>query len=1096
MFTFMDGLIIYKASAGSGKTYKLTEEYLGLVFGGVPFHRILAVTFTNKATAEMKERITGVLNTLASGGISPYLPYLLKYTGGDEVLLRLKAGEILNDILHNYSRFSVGTIDSFFQRIIRGFARETGLESGFELELDNMRILNKVTDLLIAETEVNDDLQRWLGRFAESRIKEGLSWNFRKDIGKLGRQVFNETFTQCRHEMNEKLSDRSFMNDYLSALYFVKRRFEERMGQKGAEALAFIEERGLSVSDFSYKSGGVAGYFEKITVKKDYEPKLRVTEALGDTEKWYSKSSLKKEEIAGAVENGLARILDEALEIYSTDYPSYVSADLVLSNFYTLGILNDIIKKIREYTEANNLFMLSDVASLLSMIIEGNDAPFVYEKTGYFYRHFMIDEFQDTSRVQWQNFAPLITDSLAEDNRNILVGDVKQSIYRWRNGDWRILAGEIERDMGHYSPHVKKLEINWRSRRTIVEFNNFMFRHAPLVMQEQFRNEYHSSNLPEDLMSRLREQIGIAYGEHSQKLPDGSGHKGGYVSVSFIKNEGSWREEAIKRLPGLLGDIRSRGYRLSDIAILVRNNGDGRDVAKALMDLQAGREDTEMLRLDFISEEFLLLQESVSVQLLLALLKFISGDQGMMNKAVIINEYCRYLGHSETVNANGHDLFGNLSGDDGKSWEKMLPDRFIESMTYLDQLSLYEMVEELIALFGLDDRVSETPYLMALQDAVLEYSRKEGGGPGQFIDWWEENSGKLSVSSSERQDAMRIMTIHKAKGLQFKVVVIPFGEWKTDHDPVHDNYLWCRPQQDPFARIELVPVRYKSAMAKSIFAYDYFNEKMQVFVDNLNLLYVASTRSEEELHLFTPLPSEKQVEKGDVKSISGLLYRILGTFSSDPAGEGNPTEGTWDEESKVFTAGSPCSYAASETAITKDVFYAGRYRVNNFREKLRLRLYGNLIFDEGEKIGSRIDHGKIMHEIFENIITADDVERAVKQKCYEGRINIRDIEEIVPEINAAIGKDEVAHWFDGSRQVINETGILLENGRIRRPDRVMIKEGEVIVVDYKFGEGVKSYYRTQVRQYMKELQKMGYSGIVGYVWYYHPGKLDEVRLND
>lgn len=1090
----MGKLVIYKASAGSGKTFKLTEEYLRLAFK-IPFQRILAVTFTNKATAEMKDRINNELDKLNSGAESSYIEVLMNENRMSEAEIREKAGAILDDILQNYSRFSVGTIDSFFQRIVRGFARETGLQSGFELELDNRRVLNRVIDRVLLETGSNADLQNWLMRYADSRIREGLTWNFRKDIGRLGEEVFSEAFMQFRQEMTEKLSDRSFMDTYMSSLYGLRNRFEVRMSEIGVAGLEFIDKNGLLVSDFAYGKNGVAGYFEKISTKKQYEPGKRTLDAKDVPDVWSPKKSPKKEALINAVEGGLNCILKKALDEYRSGYSGWVSAGMILSNFYTLGILKDITKHIREYVDENNLFLLSDVTTLLSGVIGNNDAPFIYEKTGYFYRHFMIDEFQDTSRIQWQNFIPLITDSLAQNNRNILVGDVKQSIYRWRNGDWRILAGEIENDMRIFVPDIHALEFNWRSKKNIVDFNNFLFSLAPNIMQKQLTSELINSGLSEISVKELQEQIVKAYSDHSQKLPEGNQKEGGHVCVRFLKNdEKDWRQQAMSSLPDLLTDMVSRGSGLRDIAILVRNNRDGKEIAKGLMEWQAGPGKESGIRLDFISEEFLQLQESITVRLILAIMGFLVNQDDKITKAQIINDYSRYLGNLPE-NITDHDLFGKAINGIQKTWEEFLPAAFVSDKIFLSQLPLYELVEQLISIFKLNSIDSEIPYLTAFQDTVLDYTRKETGGTGPFLAWWEEHGDRLSVSGNDSQDAIRIMTIHKAKGLQFKFVVVPFGEWKTDHDPLHDNFLWCRPDKKPFGNLELVPVKYKADLAKSIFARDYFTEKMQAFVDNLNLLYVACTRSEEELHIFTPIPGGNQTGKDQVKSISGLLYRIFSIPSTDAGQNDVNHPGYWNDIEKIYSLGNKDIQVVNRRNSAGNGLVLEKYHVNNFKDKLRLRTYGNLFFTDNNEIGKRIDYGKLMHEIFENIIKVEDVEKAVRVLCYEGKISLADVGKLTEDIDLILRKTDVIQWFDGSWRVRNETGILLKSGQTRRPDRVMEKKGEVVVLDYKFGRNIIPDYRNQVRKYMSELSNMGYDNVRGFVWYVILGIIDEVKNN-
>ncbi|MFP4367456.1 MAG: 3'-5' exonuclease, partial [Bacteroidales bacterium] len=672
------------------------------------------------------------------------------------------------------------------------------------------------------------------------------------------------------------------------------------------------------------------------------------------------------------------------------------------------------------------------------------------------------------------------------------------------------------------------------------EFNNSFFRYSPEVIQEQFRSEYLDAGLPEDFADDMAEQIGSAYAEQSQKLPEGEDREGGFVHVKFSGNSNrDWKDKVLHDLPGLLNNILSRGYSRKDIAILVRNKRDGNEIAKALMDWQAEHGMESAMKLEFISEEFLLLQESVSIHLLLALMGYLVDPADRINKAIILNEYHRYLQANKGVRVPDQDLFGSIAFSNEDRSDNLLPDDFISRKEELGQLSLYELVEQLISVFGLSDHDSELPYLMAFQDVVLDYSRKEGGGIAPFIEWWQEHSSTLSVSSNERQDALRIMTIHKAKGLQFKVVLIPFADWDIDHNPLHDNFLWCRPVIKPFEKLDLVPVKYSRELAGSIFARDYFNEKMQVFVDNLNLLYVAFTRAEEELYSFAPLPEEKKANKEKVKSISDLLYRILPAAKPeeerDTAGEGGKgiittgdwkgdltnrgdqktdpgdttghlidavshdmdlaiSGGKWNDEEKIFTMGKRGESPGTVDSATDDELVPGRYHVNDFMNKLRLRPYGNLFFSGNPDTGKRIDHGKLMHEIFENIITSKDIEKAVMQKCHEGIISRNEAREMIDIIRSITGKKEVARWFDGSWRVRNETAILLKGGKTRRPDRVMIKEGQVVVVDYKFGGQLQARYKNQVRRYMTELKEMGYRNLKGYVWYPLIGKMDEVDI--
>lgn len=1086
----MQRLIIYKASAGSGKTFKLTEEYLRLAYK-TSFSRILAVTFTNKATAEMKERIIGVLHNLAAGKPSPYLSVLIHESGEDEKAVRKRAGELLNEILQNYSRFSVGTIDSFFQKIIRGFAREIGLQSGFELELDNRGVLLKVIDSLIEEAGRNDDLRSWLIRYAETRIREGLSWNIKNDIGRLGEEVFKETYLEFRDELSQKMSDRGFMNQYIASLHSVRKSFEERMIEIGSAALAHISERGLSVTDFSYSNKGVAGYFEKIAFKRQFVPGIRVLDALDDPDSWVTKKSEKFDAVRDAVERELNTLLKKAVALYEAEYPSYNGSALIAANIFTLGILNDLARHIREFASENNFFLLSDVAVLLSGIIGDNDAPFIYEKTGYFYRHFMIDEFQDTSGIQWKNFVPLIRGSLSENHRNILVGDVKQSIYRWRSGDWKILAGGIEEEMRVFTPEIRPLEINWRSKKNILEFNNLVFGIGPGLIRDQFLREYAESGLQDDPIKEMQFQIARAYEGHRQELPDGASGNGGYVEVSFPDNsDGEWRQRVINNLPGLLMDLISRGYELRDIAILVRNRKDGREIAKKLMNWQAVSGEEQGVRLDFVSEEFLLLRESVAVRLIISALSYLVDPECRNNLAVLLNEYCRYCELDPGFNRSDHQLFALQDQPLELFTGKFLPAEFQSASYSLGQLPLYDQVESLIKIFGLGKKVSEIPYLMAFQDVVLDYSKKESGGGSSFLKWWEENNRNFSVSSNDQQDALRIMTIHKSKGLQFRVVLLPFGDWGFDHNPLHDNYIWCKPAEPPFNRLEIVPVKYKSDLARSIFSREYFNEKIQVFVDNLNLLYVALTRAEDELYVFSPLPGKGKAAGERTKSVSELLYSFAGSGPDTYNQAGRDL--MWKFEDNILVIGNKLIPERVSDRQSSNEIVLGEYRVNSYKDKLKFKPYGDWFIGADNEPERRVDHGRLMHEIFERIIIADDIENAVLHKYREGIIDRSGAGKIIKYIRDLLQNTDVSGWFDGSWLVRNETGILLADGSIKRPDRVMVKNNRLVVIDYKFGGQVRSDHRLQIRQYMNELVKMGYSDPDGYIWYVPEGRIDSV----
>ena len=442
---------------------------------------------------------------------------------------------------------------------------------------------------------------------------------------------------------------------------------------------------------------------------------------------------------------------------------------------------------------------------------------------------------------------------------------------------------------------------------------------------------------------------------------------------------------------------------------------------------------------------------------------------------------------------SGHHLFGLIEGgDDG--WLRYLPAGFGDRAGYLGRLPLFDLVEELISLFGLHRTETEIPYLLAFQDLIIDFTRREAGGLHSFLEWWEENGPAASVSSSEKQDALRIMTIHKAKGLQFGVVIVPFGDWRIDNDPRHDNILWCSPRSEPFNRLELVPVRYGTSLAASLFAREYFTEKMQAFVDNLNLLYVALTRAVSELHAFAPLPAKTDIENGRVKSTGNLLFKAFTSPFGDGDADRIALHEHWNADENAFVAGRPVVIKVGEGLVAGgDDLRVDSYTVNDYRERLRLRLRGNIFFAGDRDKQKRIDEGRLMHMIFEKIITAGDVEKAVRGQYYSGVIDLGEAGGLTARIGDHLKDERVAFWFDGSMKVMNEAAILLPGGELKRPDRVMVKGDEITVVDYKFGEQSNPAYTRQVRGYMKEVAKMGYRPVRGFIWYVTTGIIEEVH---
>ena len=541
-------LTVYRASAGAGKTHKLTGEYLTLLFTGPgAFRRILAVTFTNKATDEMKTRIVDELYNLASGRKSDYVELLKSAYSLTEIQVRKQAAQILIDILHDYSAFNISTIDRFFQQTMRAFTREIGLQGGYGIEMDQELVLTTAIDNLLSDLEKPEskDLLGWLLRFAEDKIESGGEWNLRKDIMALSREVFKESYKAFSEAVGRDIEDKKALEDYKNELYGIIRSVEATAKELGERGLAILNKYGLKVTDFKGGSRSPLTLLDRLVQGEMKEPSATFIGLADNLDGCFTKTvSLGTRQIIGcAFEDGLNDCIKGIISLFG-NLTAYNTAREIVRYYYTLGILTDVSRQIAAYREEKNVMLIADTTELLSKVIEGSDAPFIYEKTGTHVDHYMIDEFQDTSGMQWNNFRPLIEESLAHSRDNLIVGDVKQSIYRFRNSDWKLLDEQVQADFSPEVVHEETLKDNWRSCRNIVEFNNALFTTLPGVLQAVYNEALSVSSLSEEQRAAFFTKIMSAYDKSFQQVPPPFMQKDGHVRIEFLSgdDEKDWKE--------------------------------------------------------------------------------------------------------------------------------------------------------------------------------------------------------------------------------------------------------------------------------------------------------------------------------------------------------------------------------------------------------------------------------------------------------------------------------------------------------------------------------------------------------------------------
>lgn len=1067
-------LHIYKASAGSGKTHRLTAEYLCLLFSSPYAYRsILAVTFTNKATDEMKTRIIDELSNLATGKKSDYIELLSNEYQLHEEQVRKEARDILVRILHDYSSFSVSTIDKFFQQTMRAFTREIGLGGGYNVELDTEKVLGQAIDSMLFDLERSDNKQLldWLIRFSEEKIESGETWNIRSDIQSLSSEIFKESYKAYSNQVQDDIANKELMADYKNMLFTIIRNFESVSQQLGERGLNVITRYDLKPDDFKGKSYSPFFSFIKWANKSVFEPNATFKGLADNLESWYTDKtpSFIKDKIENAYIE-LNKIVSDIINHYSNSH-TYQTAYEINRYFFALGILGDVDKKIREYASDNNLMLISDTTELLNRIIEGNESPFIYEKVGLRINNYMIDEFQDTSGMQWQNFLPLVKDSLASGNRNFIVGDVKQSIYRWRNSDWKLLDEQLDKDFKMEGVNHETLDTNWRSSRNVIAFNNAIFTIGANLLQDTYND-----SLTDTENSRLRpflSRITKAYGEVYQQVPESHLNNEGHVKLEFINTEEHvWQDYVLEQLPKQIEELQDRGYTLKDIAILVRTKKEGASVANRLLEYKSQHPNSKY-RYDIISDEALFVNKSKSIKLIIALLKYLHNPMDSSLKALAVYEYFKY--NDQLIAEDALQKYFSAKED--------LPEDIVEKLNHIRNLPLYEMTEEMFELFSNAMEEDEQIYIQSFLDMVLDYTIRYSSDLDAFLEWWDESGVKKTIFTPDGQDAIRIMTIHKSKGLGFNVVIIPFCNWEIDHKLT--TILWCHPKAEPFDRLHLVPVKYSNKLRNTIFDYEYYDERLHAFIDNINILYVAFTRAKNELIAFAPKPN-----KDGIVSISSLLWA---TVNSSPDHLADKQEfinlpDYISPDANIFEIGHEYIPQNKKQKLSVEEVSVDSLSGISYDNRIKLLLKNKYYFtDTGQR-----DYGTLMHEIISNIQTISDINDAVEKYYITGDITKQQQKEIIHLLNTYLSNPRVSSWYSSEYRVLNEVQILQPKGSFSRPDRVMIKDDEVIVIDYKFGEKEDRKHIRQVKYYADQIRKIGYPNVKGYICYVTLDKIVEV----
>lgn len=878
----MSRLLIYRASAGSGKTHTLVTNYIKWALRHPnAFKHILAVTFTNRATQEMKQRILAYLYSLSVAEQTVLLEALCQ-AGWTVSELQQRSKEVLASIVHQYGDFSVTTIDSFFHKVIQAFTKELGLQQSFVIEMNQALVLKEAVNELVSQLPYTPLLEKWIVNFALHKILQGKQWRVEHDIQNLGKTLFEESFKLYEQALVTTFQQEGALPHFLLEVKTILHDFEEKMQKIGQTALLLLEQEGLIPEDFAYGTKGVIGYFLKIATKKGFEPTKRAIVGRDNPKSWLSKAVITKStSIARLIATSLHPLLTEAIELYAQEGLQYRTAVVVSRFTHTFGIIGALLLALKQYRSKHNVLFISDISALLYQIIQKREMPFLYERIGNQFHHFLIDEFQDLSLFQWMNIKPLLRNSLAQGHTNLLVGDVKQSIYRWRGSNWKLLNHQVEQEFKDSQVHF--LDTNRRSKEMIVLFNNHFFRTASGQLMRHLERELISASDSIDIASLQAEleQIKQAYGDVQQEVVDHlPGNSKGYVELLFIQTnrldkEGhkiSWKAYAQEETITLVEQLQQEGVPAKDIVLLVRNNSE----AALITNLFSNHLKTNPATCPYevSSDHSRFLSSHTAIKTLIHALYYLSDTDNSISKLACIQAYysCMEIGKDIWNNNDLSDT--NTSASD---MAYLLPKSFCIQKDFLKNLSIYSCIELLIEIFfGNDGRYSDI--LSFFQSIALDFFYKEGDSIQSFLTWWEQRGKDIKLPASNHANTIRVMTIHQSKGLEFNVVIMPFCNWELDHTPQNSPILWTSTShQEPFNRFPVLPLRYGTDLKGTYYTKDYHLEQMQIYLDNLNLLYVAFSRAQSKLYIISPLPEKME----SMDTTSDLVYQscVLQTTS-------------------------------------------------------------------------------------------------------------------------------------------------------------------------------------------------------------------------
>lgn len=1110
-------LTVYRASAGSGKTFTLAVEYISLLVKAPEnYQHILAVTFTNKATQEMKMRILsqlyGIANSLQSS--QQYFNKVKEKTNMPDAVIRNNARAALTLLIHRYNNFRILTIDAFFQQVLRNLAHELGQTANLRVDLNNEEITEKAVDQMIESLEKGQPVLQWISTYINNSIEDDNGWNIIGKIKTFGTNIFKDFYKAHEANLKEQLSNADDFKVYETTLRKRRNDIRKTFNSKAKSILNEIKNANLDIPS-NYRSGLYKYLTDSAIAPLTNKPlKAGVLKANESPQNWTSSKCAKadKQQIQTLAAEVLSAQLSELIAYNNDNWNEFQSIQLTLSHLSELRLLHAIADAVDNLTKDTNRFMLSNTQALLKELIADSDTPFIFERIGARLKHVMIDEFQDTSTIQWQNFQVLLANCMAQElSQNLIVGDIKQSVYRWRQGDWGIL-NNIEKSFAHQKIRLKTLDYNYRSEKRIIDFNNAFWEQCVANTAKEVAQDD----------AEKAEIVQKAYEDVAQKT-----HKtteNGFVKISLYPSK-SMKEAVLEELIETIKELFNNGYggkNQSKIAILVRSKSNIQDIVNALLQ-SFGNE------INIVSDEAFRLDASLSVNIIVSAMHLLTHPDDVLTRGKLVKLYNQEVLKKPLTDTDLLVSINESNNIDTKNIDKkerrklateqqmaklnsQLPPEYVANRELLLGLPIVDLVDKLFMLFGLDQLEGQSSYICTLYDTLNDFLKDHTADIDDFINEWENSLSSKTIQSDEIE-GIRIMTIHKSKGLEFDNVIIPFCNWEMEKK----GTLWCETKNKPapYNKLPLLPIDFsRDKLIGTVFEDDYKEEHFQNIVDNLNLLYVAFTRASKNLFVFglrqgkttldniakgTPPGNRSYAIELALRQVSEQLQGSSLSFPDDIGSEIHFEYGTLvpeTHEKEHAVADNPFLIKPDKHIVSIATYpQAATFKQSN----------KSIEFVKGEDVDPSdrtryIKIGNVLHQLFSTIYTTADIPTRLNELEQQGIIYNDEITsaQLRTRIEDAITNPQVQEWFSKRWQLYNECTILEYNKDTNemeehRPDRVMTDGKEFVVVDFKFGKE-REEYKKQVQQYMEILIRMGHKKVSGYLWYVVKNNVVEVNI--